>query len=155
MRKLPVGYEVKKLARRIDRSMDAFVAKHSGGALTGMNGWILQFLFRRRESDVFQKDVEAAFRIRRSTATAFLQHMEAAGYIERIPVSYDARLKKIVLTQKAIALYEEMEEEVSRFEKRLTNGFSEEELAAFDSYIARFSENLKEEFRAEDEQKDR
>ena len=71
MRKLPVGFEVKELAKRIDRSMDAFVAKHSGGALTGMNG-------RRRESDVFQKDVEAAFRIRRSTATAFLQHMEAA-----------------------------------------------------------------------------
>lgn len=150
MRNLPVGYEVKKLARRIDRSMEAFAAKHSGGALTGMNGWILQFLFRRRESDVFQKDVEAAFRIRRSTATAFLQHMEAAGYIERVPVSYDARLKKIVLTEKALALHAAMDEAAKLFEKRLTKGFSEEELAAFDSYIARFLDNLKEEPRAED-----
>ena len=91
---------------------------------------------------MFQKDVEGEFSIRRSTATELLKTMEAGGLIRRIPVHYDARLKKIVLTERAAEVRRQLQERVERTERELTKGFSEAELDAFFDYVARFKANL-------------
>ncbi|MFR6055956.1 MAG: hypothetical protein ACLUHK_05140, partial [Eubacteriales bacterium] len=67
MERRDIGYEVKTLARIIDKKIDAYVAELSGGELSGMKGWILNYLFMHRETPVFQRDIEAAFYIRRPT----------------------------------------------------------------------------------------
>ena len=54
------------------------------------------------EVDLRQKDFEQQFNIRRSTASNILALIEKNGLIQRESVPYDARLKKIVLTDKAI-----------------------------------------------------
>ena len=142
MNKRHIGYAVKSLNRRIDRVMENIPAVYENGKLTGVQFWMLNFLFRSAGKDVFQRDVEAEFNIRRSTATQLLQAMEEGGLIRRVPVGYDARLKKIELTDYAGEIRKQLEEQIRRTERQLTEGFSEEELDAFFSYVRRFNENL-------------
>ena len=94
-----VGGEIRMLSNLIKRCMDDGMPPET----TGMQGWIIGFLHRNEDRDMFQRDVEAEFNIRRSTATGILQLMEKNGFLLREPVAYDARLKKLVLTPKALA----------------------------------------------------
>ena len=52
------------------------------------------------------------------------------------------RSKKIELTDYAGEIRKQLEEQIRRTERQLTEGFSEEELDAFFSYVRRFNENL-------------
>ena len=139
-----IGYAVQSLNRRIGQVMNNIPAMRENKNLTGIQVWILNFLSRRSRGgeDSFQRDVEAEFNIRRSTATQLLQAMEEGGLIRRVPVGYDARLKKIELTDYAGEIRKQLEEQIRRTERQLPEGFSEEELDAFFSYVHRFNENL-------------
>ena len=146
MDKRHIGSATKSLMRRIDKAMSDLPVIRDNENLTGMQGWILNFLFRRAEKgDVFQKDVEAEFKIRRSTATEALKNMEKSGLIRRIPVDYDARLKKIVLTEHAEDIKKQIESQILKTEKRLVEGFTDAEVDAFLNYVERFKKNLENE----------
>ena len=69
--------------------------RHNG--LTGPQGLVLGYLYDHQDKDIFQKDIEATFNIRRSTATGLLQCLEGNGFVKRVSVDYDARLKKLSL----------------------------------------------------------
>ena len=71
--------------------------------------------------------------------------MEQKGYIERVSVENDARLKKIVLTEKAIEIHQKITKEIELREDRLRKGVSEEELKVFFDVMAKFSNNMEEE----------
>ena len=142
MNKRHIGYAVKSLNRRIDRAIENIPAVNENGKLTGVQFWMLNFLFRSAGKDVFQRDVEEEFKIRRSSATEILKSMEAAGLIRRVPVEYDARLKKIELTEYAEKVRRQIQAQVERSEARMTQGFSEAELDAFFDYVDRFKANL-------------
>ncbi len=64
-----------------------------------MHGWILAYLYQYQDREIFQRDIERAFSITRSTVTNILQLMEKKGYIRRMSVPQDARLKRLVLTE--------------------------------------------------------
>ena len=137
-----VGYAVKSRNRRIGRVIDNIPAVRENKNLTSIQFWVLTFLFLEAGRDVFQRDVEAEFNIRRSTATEILKAMEANGLIRREPVGYDARLKKIVTLPYAEEIRKQLEAQVDRTERHLTEGFTKEELAQFYEFIRRFKENL-------------
>ena len=65
---------------------------------TMMHGWILGYLCHNSSEDVYQRDIEREFAVTRSAVTAIVKSMENNGYIKRIEVEHDARLKKIVVT---------------------------------------------------------
>ena len=44
-----------------------------------MHGWIIGYLYRHRDTPVFQRDIEREFSITRSTVTNILQLMERKG----------------------------------------------------------------------------
>ncbi len=142
MDKRHIGYVVKLLNKRLDQTLSNIPAIRENDTLTGIQTWALNFLFRNDTCDVFQKDVEAELRIRRSTATELLKAMERGGLIRRIPVDYDARLKKIVLTDYAMEIRKQLGEQIERTEKKMTEGFTQEEVEQFFSYIDRISNNL-------------
>lgn len=144
MDKRHIGYAVKSLSRRIDRAIENIPAAGESGKLTGVQFWVLNFLFRNAGRDIFQRDIENEFKIRRSTVTEDMQAMENAGLIRREPVEYDARLKKIVLTEYAEEVRRQIQAQVERTEERMTRGFTERELDDFFDYIARFKHNLSE-----------
>ena len=96
-----IGIEIRVLANLIGRCLNEVGFNDEQNSLTGPQGLVLGYLYDHQEHDIFQKDIEAAFNVRRSSATGLLQCLEANGFIERVSVAYDARLKKIVLTEKA------------------------------------------------------
>ena len=80
--------------------------------------------------------------MRRSTATAILQLMEKNGLIERKAVDYDARLKKIILTERAKQLADLFEEEKRATNEVIESGFTESELEQLYSLLDRVANNL-------------
>ena len=82
--------------------------------------------------------------MRRSTATNFVKKMEQAGLIRRKPVAYDARLKKIILTDKAFELQAGMMAKKKEFETLLRGDLSEQEIKQFIATIQKIKHNLHE-----------
>lgn len=142
--KISVGKEVHSLDNLIGRyiEMCAYTDERFDG-ITGTNGRILGYIARRRDSDVFQRDIEREFCITRSTASKVLTLMEQKGFIERRSVPGDARLKKLVLTDISVQFTNMMHENVSRIESVLTDGVSSGELEAFFSTVEKMKENLR------------
>ena len=68
--------------------------------------------------------------------------MEKNGFITRESVDSDARLKKIVLTDKAVRVHNLISDNIKRREERLRRGVSEEELATFFAVMQKFKENM-------------
>lgn len=110
---------------------------------SGSQGRTLHFLLAQTE-DVFQKDIEEEYGIRPSTATELLKQMEKNGLIIREAVSYDNRLKKIVLTNKALLYKDQVIQDLSMLEETLLKGISEEELKVFIKVIEKMTDNLSE-----------
>ena len=80
-RKREIGLEIKTLSNLIERKMHQVAHGPEGEgdepACTKMQGMIIEYLYSNRaKGDLFQRDVEARFSIRRSTATGLLQLME-------------------------------------------------------------------------------
>ncbi len=109
---------------------------------TGVHGWAIKFFYENREKDVFQRDFEARFSIRRSTATNMLKLMEKNGIITRQKVPYDARLKKIMLTDKAIEIHKKATDNITMIDSMLKKGISPSELYTFYSVIDKIKANL-------------
>ena len=100
--------------------------------LTPVQDGVLHFILGRcREQDLLQKHVEEEFNLRRSTATELLKLMEKKGLIYREGVSYDARLKKIMPTDKGVMLEGQVLKDILEMERLVTKGIPEEELEAF------------------------
>ncbi len=142
--RLPIAILIKILSNYIKRNLDSAAAQVPLKNITGTQIQIISYIYHEAKSDVFQKDIETKYSIRRSTATGILQLMEKNGLVTREPVDYDARLKKIVLTEKAHTISKQAKLNVFELEKRLTKGISTEELAVFRSIIWKMKVNLEE-----------
>ena len=79
----------------------------------------------------------------KSDVSRAMSMMEQKGLVEKRSVSYDARLKKLVLTEKSEAIAHLMSDDIAKLESVLTDGFSESELDTLYSYIDRMKNNLK------------
>lgn len=127
-----------KLKKRINANMQSL-------GLTGGQSRIMHYiLVKCAEGPVFQRDVEKAFGMSRSTATGILQLMEKNGLIVRESVASDARLKSLIPTERAAHLDAQISESLRQGEQRLTKGLSSEQLAQFLETAAHMAANLDE-----------
>ena len=136
-----VEFEIHTLNNLIKRDIERSMAKERD-ALTGVHGWAIEYFCKNCEEDIFQRDFEEHFSIRRSTATKILQLMEKNGLIVRESVSYDARLKKITLTEKAVKIHNSITSDIAEREIRISKGIGAEELDAFFKTIDKIKLNL-------------
>lgn len=111
-------------------------------SLTGTHSWVIHYLYDNRDKDIFQKDIEKTFGIRRSSVTAMLQIMEKNGLITRTPVERDARLKKIMPTERALELHQMISEEVYSIEEQIAKGLTDEEIDSFIAVVEKIKRNL-------------
>ncbi|GAU78914.1 MarR family winged helix-turn-helix transcriptional regulator [Fusibacter sp. 3D3] len=137
-----LGFELRSLNNLIKRYFEFSSHRKEIETITGNNGWIIGYLGRNVDRDIFQRDIEEHFTITRSTASRVLSLMAQKGLITRETVSQDARLKKIVLTEKALELRELMLEDITRLEQTLIKGFTEEEIKVLHAYIQRMKANI-------------
>ena len=134
--------ELRSLNNLIRRYFEFSSHKREIESVTGNNGWIIGYLADSGGQDIFQKDIEDHFTITRSTASRVLSLMERKGLILRQSVARDARLKKIVLTQKARDISKTMQKDSEKMENTLIKGFTEGEVEELISYIKRMKENI-------------
>ena len=140
-----IGFQVRRLSNLIKRDIERSQTKFGISPVKGVNGWAISYFYENRKKDIFQKDFETHFSIRPSTASNILKTMEKKGLIERIAFEGDGRLKKIVITEKAIKLHEGITSEINAREKRLKKGVTDGELETFFKVINKFSNNMENE----------
>ncbi|OPJ61182.1 MarR family winged helix-turn-helix transcriptional regulator [Clostridium oryzae] len=135
-----IGKEINIFSHRIHRAISKEAAKYG---LTGVQSRIIGFIYHAsRKKDIFQKDIEEELDIRRSSVTSVLQLMEKNGYIQRVSVSDDARLKKIVLTEKGLEIQKNVFDFILGFEKSLRDELSDDELNMFINILNRLSKKI-------------
>lgn len=135
--------DIKSAHQAIRRSFEAMGIGMPMG-LTASQCRIMGFLMDNGDRPIYQKDIEAEFNIRRSTATKLLQAMECKGLIMRLAEENDARLKRISVTaatrQRSLSTIERL----SEIERELSYGITEEEKKAFHEICERICENARE-----------
>lgn len=138
-----IGKEIIILSTRIKRRMR--VASESLG-LTDTQSRVLQYIWEQsRKREVFQKDIEDEFGIRRSSVTQIIQVMERDELIVRETVQRDARLKKLVLTERANQIQKTMWGKIWKMGTELEENISSEEKKILLDLLHKISKNLAEE----------
>lgn len=127
LRQKYVAHQLKIVMNKVNRYAEASMPPEVKEEVTERQGRVLGYLHRNQDQDIFQKDVEAAFCITRSTASKMLSAMEESGLITRSGVTGDARLKKLALTEKALVHIQLLQTGMQGFEQTLTRGMTEED----------------------------
>lgn len=133
-------FEIKQLYHLMEHCLEEM--SRDSCVLTKAQGALIHFLSVNSGRDVFQRDIEDQFKIRRSSVSALLSTMESQGYIERRSVEQDARLKKIVLTEKAVAVDNSIKEMFDSYDDALTENIPENELAVFYGVMDKIKSNI-------------
>ena len=143
-----LAIEIKKTDNQIMRAIgvikSAVDAEIDGASnVTSVQGWILGYLQNNLDKEeIFQKDIERELNIRCSTATKMLNLMEKNGLIKREVSLRDARFKKLILTEKAIRIHNQIKAKAMPFEEKIRRGLSEDEIRFFLSILKRIRENV-------------
>ncbi len=125
-----------KLKKQVNITMQSL-------GLTAMQSHVMHYiLVKCADGPVFQRDVESAFGMNRSTATGILQVMEKNGLISRESVASDARLKSLIPTEKAQQLDAKIGEYLRQTEQRITQDMTEEQVEGFINAAERMAENI-------------
>ncbi|SCJ27049.1 transcriptional regulator SlyA [uncultured Clostridium sp.] len=141
--KLKLGLDISKINHIISRKMDASVISAIDDNLTVSQAYVIDFISNEgKDKEIFQKDLEREFDLKRSSISLMLNNMEKSDLIERVPVTEDARLKKIILTQKSIKIYEKISTAIDSIENKLSENITQEEIKVFQSVLDKIRNNL-------------
>lgn len=141
--KLKLGLDISKINHIISRKMDASVISAIDDNLTISQAYVIDFICNEgKNKDVFQKDLESVFDLKRSSISLMLNNMEKSGLIERMLVKEDGRLKKIVLTEKSIKIYEKISDAIDLIENKLSENITEEEVKVFQNVLNKIRNSL-------------
>lgn len=128
--RIKIGLMIRSLSNQLDCQFERHISSNLPDGITGLQGRVIDFVCEQKR-EVFQKDIEEEYGIQRSTATGLLKLMEKNGLLVRESVAYDARLKRIVLTKKALKIHIQIKEEIDYIENSLTENLTEEEIECF------------------------
>ena len=137
--------ELKRINNGIKRKIDSDPVFIEQNKTTGSRGYVLGFIQKKTKlgEAVYERDIEKEFGIRRSTATQMLNSMEENGLIVRESTAEDKRLKKIVLTQKALECNTLICGELQKLDGELIDLLTEQEFAQLKIILEKLKEGLK------------
>lgn len=93
-RKKEVGHEIHVLSNMIGRKIDEEKRQRNMADVSPVQIWVVRYLHEHKGEEICQRDLERDFNVTRSTVTGILQIMEKKGYILRVSVPTDARLRR-------------------------------------------------------------
>lgn len=129
---------INKISNQLKRKIDKEMAEDYH--LTKTQSLVLSYLHQQKE--IYQKDIEKNFSIRRSTATEILNLMEKRGLIKRIPCAYDKRINKIEITEEGENLEKIGREKIKQIEKNMTKSLTVEEQKELIQLLKKVEKNL-------------
>ncbi|MFV0528455.1 MAG: MarR family winged helix-turn-helix transcriptional regulator [Lachnospiraceae bacterium] len=143
-RERAVGLELRSLTNLIKRKFERIHKDSSKKIFTPMQGMIVEYVYSHAEEDIFQRDIEEKFTIRRSTVSKILQLMESKGYIIREAVPYDARLKRIVLSEETKEIHKATLKCKREVDGIMMQNFTKREEDEFYRLLRKMQHNLRE-----------
>ena len=134
------GAQINLLSRMLKRRLNVTL---QGLGITAIQSRVMFYIMDHCPAGpVFQRDVEQAFSLSRSTATDILQQLEEKGLLRRESVPSDARLKNLVPTPRAAELDAEVRACLRQSEAVLTRGLSDGQVQLFKETLATMAANL-------------
>lgn len=135
-----VAHLIKVASNEISRNINDFAQKYS---LTGTQVQIIYYLVNSSKTDIFQKDIEKEFNIRRSTTTNILKTMEKNDLIIRRSVDSDSRLKRIVLSDKSKYIQDDIERFMDKNDQEILSALGALERHSFIHALKKIPQKLK------------
>lgn len=142
-----IGLKIKCLSNSIKRGLNHLALTslpEEFRNMTGTQGMFIGFIEAHAPTPIYQRDIETAFNIRRPTATKILQLMEQNELIVREPVPEDARLKKLVPTQKGKFFNQFLQNNLKNMDKQIRKNISNEDLEIFIKVLDQMIQNAEE-----------
>ena len=141
--KLKLGLSIGKINHIISRKIDSAVIKAISDNLSVSQAYVIDFIAMEGKSrEIFQKDIEKEFDLKRSSVSLMLNNMEKNDLIKRVSVSEDARLKQIILTDKSIKIHEKISTAIYSVENTLVEDLTPEEIKIFLGVIDKMRNSL-------------
>ncbi len=137
-----VGFRLHKLDMEMKKLMDTGMRAAGYDEVTLTHGWILKYLYDNRDQEIYQRDIEKHFALGRSTVTTIIQLMEKRDLVCRESVEWDARLKKVMLTEKGYQHHDHVVANISGLHKKMMVGISREEKERMLEIIDKISGNI-------------
>lgn len=128
--------------REMDNSVAAAAGADADEIFSGRNLWVLRYVKDREGTDVYQRDLEQEFKVRRSTISRMIDLMVRKQYLTRESVEGDQRLKRLRLTEKGETMLREVVHSIDELEARLRASFTPEEYDALVGLLDRLCRTL-------------
>lgn len=103
---------------------------------------IIKYIIDNKDNDIYQKDLENILNLRRATVSGVLKTMEKNNLIIRIDCNFDARVKKIILTENTKKFFKNSKEQFDKMDYILTNNIDKHDLEIFLKVIDKMKNNL-------------
>lgn len=128
--------------RQMDRSISAAMGDDADEVFSGRNLWVLRYVKEHEGEAVYQRDLEKAFRLRRSTISNMIDLMVQKQFLAREQAQGDKRLKRLILTEKGEAILAEVTHSVGELETALRGQYTPEEYNEFFMFLERLCDSL-------------
>ena len=135
-------FKIRKVSNLMKRRAEEIINQNHEYNVTSRHIVVAKYLHENQHKDIFQKDIEEEFCIRRSTVTSILNLMEKNGMIRRERVECDARLKKIVLTDKAKAIHNKIISQIMDMEEMILKDIDDEDLKKVYEVLEKITKNI-------------
>jgi len=141
MKQKKIGFLMKQIFFMNQARLNEMFAEFG---LTGTQTHILIYLFRSHENgcDVMQRDIEKAMDISNPTVTGILNRLENKGLIVRKTSEKDARIKHIVVTEKALELDKILRKKFAENDAALISCLSKAEADSLEDMLLRILDTL-------------
>ncbi|MDL2310639.1 MarR family transcriptional regulator [Peptostreptococcaceae bacterium OttesenSCG-928-C18] len=134
--------EIKKLNMFLNMRFQKIRKDHINN-FSMAEGIIIRYLFENEKNITFQKDIEDDLHFKKSRLSKILSSMEEDELIKRESVKEDARLKQIVLGEKAKTLNKNILKNKQELENIILKDIDSKDLEVFYSVVDKIVENLK------------
>jgi DNA-binding MarR family transcriptional regulator len=132
--------EMCALSNLLLRSLGDRMRANGMGEVTVMQAMVIAYLANHPET--YQRDLENEFQVNRSTITKIVQIMERKGYLNRLSVPQDKRLKQLVLTDLGWELNSRLEKCMEQTNRDCMEALSPQEGKALLNSMRKIREKL-------------
>ena len=135
---MDVGWKIKRLHSAYAQFRERDIQKLE---LTSAQAFLLGYLSRHGDAPVYAGDIGRDFGLRHPTVSGLLSRMEQKGFI-RYEADADHRRKRIVLTERALAVHEQILARIHATNALATANLTEDEIATLHRLLDRIYANL-------------
>lgn len=138
-----IMFQIRDVSLKIDRYVKANYAvfnedhKH----ISKLQAMASGYLAMNDDKEIFQRDLEHAMSISKSTASGLVSRMVKNSIIETAPSSKDARYKRLLLTKEAREAMTKIDAAAQKVEESLSKDISDEDMKTFFKVLKQISDN--------------